>query len=40
MLQLTETKNFDRKLLKGFHKTNASGKTITINANYSTIKVQ
>jgi len=39
-LQLTETKNFDRKLLKGFNKANASGKTITINANYSNLKVQ
>ncbi|MCB0457806.1 MAG: hypothetical protein R2776_04845 [Flavobacteriaceae bacterium] len=37
-LQLSETKNFDKKILKG--KTNASGKTITITASYSNITMQ
>ena len=39
-LQLTETKSFDRKLLKGYHQSSSSKKTITINANYSNVSFQ
>ncbi len=39
-LQLTETKSFDRKLLKGYHQSSSSKKNITINANYSNVSFQ
>ncbi|MEZ4875120.1 MAG: hypothetical protein R2793_06655 [Flavobacteriaceae bacterium] len=39
-LQLTETKNFDRTLVKGYYKANTSNKSITINANYSNLSLQ
>ena len=39
-LQLTETKSFDRQLLKGYHQSNSSTKSININANYSNITFQ
>ncbi len=39
-LTLDETKNFDRRLLKGYHKSGNSGRSITITANYSNISMQ
>lgn len=39
-LTLNETKNFDRKLLKGYHKNSNSGRSITITANYSNVNMQ
>lgn len=39
-LKLTESNQSDQKSFKGFHKTKASGKTITIHANYSNVQFQ
>lgn len=39
-LKLTESKTGEGKLIKGYHKNNASGKTITINATYSNVTMQ
>jgi len=39
-LSLKETNNFDRKILKGYHKNGNSGRSITITANYSNVSVQ
>jgi hypothetical protein len=36
----TKNKNNDRSLLKGFHKSNTSGKSLTINAAYSNVKLK
>lgn len=39
-LQLKESKNADRVLVKGFSQSNTSNKTITINATYSNVSLQ
>ena len=39
-LSLKETNTFDRKILKGHHKSSNSGRSITITANYSNVSVQ
>ncbi|MDN3724681.1 hypothetical protein QRD02_09815 [Aequorivita sp. SDUM287046] len=39
-LQLNESKNADRVFLKGYNQNKTSGKTITINSNYSNVSLQ
>lgn len=39
-LTLTETTNFDRKLYKGYHRNQNSGRSISITANYSNVTMQ
>lgn len=39
-LQLKESKNADRVLVKGFNQNNSSNKTITINSTYSNVSLQ
>ena len=39
-LQLKESKNADRVLVKGFNQNNSTNKTITINSTYSNISLQ
>ncbi len=40
LLQLKESKNGDRVLVKGFSRNNSSNKTITITSNYSNVSLQ
>lgn len=39
-LQLKESKNADRVLVKGFNQSNSTNKTITINSTYSNVSLQ
>lgn len=39
-LQLKESKNADRVLVKGYNQNNSSNKTITINSTYSNVSLQ
>lgn len=39
-LQLKETKNSDRLVVKGFNQNNTTNKTITINSTYSNVSLQ
>lgn len=39
-LQLNRTKNYNRVLARGFYKSNQATKNVTVNANYSNVKIQ
>ena len=39
-LELNRTKNYNRVLVRGFNKNSNAGKNVTVNANYSNIKIQ
>jgi len=39
-LQLNRTKNYNRVLVRGFNKNSNAGRNVTVNANYSNVKIQ
>ncbi|RFN60018.1 YggN family protein [Marixanthomonas ophiurae] len=39
-LDLNRTKNYNRVLVRGFNKNSNAGKNVTVNANYSNVKIQ